>query len=145
MVIFLLLLVCNINRNNVGILGVVHLEDLLLVSILGLGLVEMRLCLLALSLHLLANVVIFALRLGERGVLRIAFLLEPGGIVGVALSQFFEAATEELEGLGDLRNEVIGVFIVFAGTGLDGCKLSGPCGQRSTVVARQSIRASQAE
>ncbi|KAI6758890.1 hypothetical protein HG531_014093 [Fusarium graminearum] len=96
----------------------------------------MRFGLLALGLDLLAYVVVFALGLGKCGVLRIALLLEFGSIIGMALAQFFKTAAEELEGLGDLGNEVVGVFVVFAGAGLEGGKLSGPCGQGSATLSQ---------
>ncbi|KAI6763806.1 hypothetical protein HG530_007595 [Fusarium avenaceum] len=131
-VILFLLLVGNIDRNDISVLGIVHLEQLLLIGILGFGFIEMRLGLLTLRLDVLTNTVIFALCFGERSVLGITLLFELRGIIGVTFAQFFETTAKEFERLSDLRNEIVGISVVFVGAGFERRKLGCPCGQGGT-------------
>lgn len=60
-------------------------------------------------------------------------MLKLAGIIGMALAQLFKAGAQELEGLGDLGEEVVSVSIVFFGSRFESRKLSGPCRQGGTL------------
>lgn len=95
-VVFFLLLVGDIYGDEVGVFGVVHIKELLLVGALCFGLVAMRFGLLALAFEILACVVIFALDFAQIGVAGIAASFELIGIFGMALTQLIESGVVEL-------------------------------------------------
>lgn len=95
-VVFLLLLVGDVNGNEIGVFGVVHVKELLLVGALGLGLVGMRFGLLALALEVLASAVVFAFDFAQIGIAGIAASFELIGIFGMALTQLVESGVVEL-------------------------------------------------
>lgn len=65
MVVHFLLLICDVDGNEVGVLDVAHLDLVLLkcVSCLALAMVESPIKLLATVFYFLAHAVVFALRL----------------------------------------------------------------------------------
>lgn len=121
-----LLLVGDVDGDNVGVLGVVHFNDLLLVGILRLGLVVARLRLFALGFELLAGCVILVLDFAEMVIRGITLGSESIGIVGVALAHLFESASKVFERIGDLLDEFGGVGIVLGGSGFESCQLCRP-------------------
>lgn len=95
-VVFFLLLVGDVDGDEIGVFGVVHVKELLLVGALCFGLVGMRFGLLALALEVLACVVVFAFDFAQIGIAGIAASFELIGIFGMALTQFVESGVVEL-------------------------------------------------
>lgn len=95
-VVFFLLLVGDIDGDEVGVFGVVHVKELLLVGALCFGLVGMRFSLLALALEVLACVVVFAFDFAQIGIAGIAASFELISIFGMALTQLVESGVVEL-------------------------------------------------
>lgn len=127
------MLVCDIDGNEVCVLGVVHFDHLLLVGVLCLGLVVARFGLFAASLELLAGSVVLALGLAKVVVGGIALSSEVIGKVGMALSQLFEPRSVVLERLGDLGNEMATEGVVFSSSGFESRQLGRPGRDRGTV------------
>lgn len=119
MIVKFLLLVGDVDGDEVGVLGVVHFNDLLLVGILRFGLVVARLRLFALGFELLAGCVILALDFAEMVIRGIALGGESIGIVGMALAQLFESASKVFERIGDLLDKFGGVGLVLGGSGFE--------------------------
>ncbi len=139
MVVIFLLLVGDVDGDEVGILGIVHLNDLLLVGVLALGPVERRLGLLALALYLLADGIVLRLDLAQVRVGPIPLLLQLLGILNMALAQFFEPGANDPQGLGNTPNQVVSVFLVLVGSRLEGSEMGGPCRERGTGASQKHV------
>lgn len=136
MIVLFFLPIGDVDCNEIGVFGVVHVEKLLLISALGFGFVVVRLGLFALRLEVLAGGVILGLGLAQVGVAAIPVGFELLGVIGMALAKLFETAAVELQGLSNLRYEVGGKAIVLASTRLECRELGGPSRQGSTVIQK---------
>lgn len=119
MVVLLLQLVGDVDVNEVGVLDVIHVLELLLVGTLGLGLVERRLRLLSLGLHLLTDSIVFRLRLAKLAVGRVPLLFQLLGVLVMAFPQVLESLSDRLQGVGNTCDEVVAVVVVLGGSRLD--------------------------
>lgn len=137
-VVLLLEAIGDVDGDEVGVFSIVHLEDLLLVGTLGLGLVVVGLGLLAAGFDLVADGVVLGLGLAKVGIGGFAFALELLGVLAVALAQLLETGAVVLEGLGDLGDEVASEAVVLGGAGLEGGELCGPGGEGSAARGRSA-------
>lgn len=95
-VVFLLLFVGDVDGDEIGVFGVVHIKELLLVGALCFGFISMRFSLLPLALEVLACVVVFALDFAQIGIAGVSASFELIGIFGMALTQLVESGVIEL-------------------------------------------------